>query len=364
MKIFKRKKKETIQDPINYIKKERNHHFFFASSLKKPQIKLSPKQKKITRYATLVALPVVAIALGATLGIVANINNQTNDGLVNQVIVDTNVSQRRIYLISDDNYTIPLTVNLNKKNNIHEEMLDVINLLKVSSKASNEYLHGFIKDEAKVNSFSTDESNNLTVDFSKDFFCDDGVSQNTKIDALVSSLLQFDTVNSVTITSESQIYKTKQTEPRLNKIISNTSLLENQELVTVFYQRQYDQNHKYLIPVSLYTAVGESDNITFVNGLFKQLPSKYFLKNLDVYDCISKKQSKKNDFSLTVNTKALVDEETVNKELYEIVLLSLDLMGKEEKVSFDLEGETLMVEGIYQEEDLAVSSIQYNEIQI
>ena len=41
-----------------------------------------------------------------------------------------------------------------------------------------------------------------------------------------------------------------------------------------------------------------------------------------------------------------------------------DLMNKEEKVSFEIEGELLKVEGIYQEEDVEVSSIYYNETQI
>ena len=45
-------------------------------------------------------------------------------------------------------------------------------------------------------------------------------------------------------------------------------------------------------------------------------------------------------------------------------MLSLDLMNKETKVNFVLEGETLMVEGIYQEEDIAVSNIDYNEIKL
>ena len=39
-------------------------------------------------------------------------------------------------------------------------------------------------------------------------------------------------------------------------------------------------------------------------------------------------------------------------------------MQKEEKVSFSIEGETLLVEGIYQEEDQQVSSIYYNEIEL
>ena len=88
------------------------------------------------------------------------------------------------------------------------------------------------------------------------------------------------------------------------------------------------------------------------------------LNNLDIYNEINKEQEANTEFNLNVNKSALIDEETVNKELYEIVMLSLDLMNKEPKVNFLLEGETLMVEGIYQEEDIAVSNIDYNEIKL
>ena len=60
----------------------------------------------------------------------------------------------------------------------------------------------------------------------------------------------------------------------------------------------------------------------------------------------------------------MIDEQTVNKDLYELVAFGLHLMGKEENVSFNIEGETLLVDGIYSEEDKSVSSIYYNEIEI
>lgn len=367
MKIFKRKNKEIKavkkEDPIDYIKKEKNKHFFITTSFHLPKFNFSKKQKKVLKITSLVALPVLAISLGTTLGIIASIN-QNKGNITNDVVINNNVSKRRVYLISNDLYTVPLTVSLEKKNEIHEEMLDVINLLKVSSKASNEYIHGFIKDDARVNSFTTNEENNLTIDFSKDFLTEDNINSSLKYDALVSTLLQFDNLNSVSLSCEGELIKENINKPQLNVVMDNSSLVENKELVTIFYQRNYDQNNKYLVPVSVYSNVGESDNITFVNSLNKLLPSKYMLNNLDIYNEINKEQEVNTNFNLNVNKSALIDEETVNKELYEIVMLSLDLMNKEPKVNFLLEGETLMVEGIYQEEDIAVSNIDYNEIKL
>ena len=132
MKIFKRKNKEIKvvkkENPIDYIKKEKNKHFFITTSFHLPKFNFSKKQKKVLKITSLVALPVLAISLGTTLGIIASIN-QNKGNITNDVVINNNVSKRRVYLISNDLYTVPLTVSLEKKNEIHEEMLDVINLL-------------------------------------------------------------------------------------------------------------------------------------------------------------------------------------------------------------------------------------------
>ena len=358
MKFFKKK---DVNDPIKYLnKKEKNQKFFFASW---GESKIKPRTKKIIKRTCLIALPVLTISLGVSLGVIASKNNNKND-ITNEIIVNKDVSKRRVYLLSNDNYTVPLTVSLDKKNTIYEEMLDVINLLKVSSKASNEYLHGFINDETTVNSFALDENKNLSIDFSNDFFIEDDFSKHKKVEALTASILQFEDISSISIYINGVLYQDKNSNTHLNKMFTAPSLLENKELVTVFYKRTYSKDNNYLIPVSFYSNKGKSDNITFVNGLFKNLPSNYQLQNLDLYKEISSIQEENEKFNLKVNSSALIDENTVNKDLYELVMLSLDLMQKEEKVSFSIEGETLLVEGIYQEEDQQVSSIYYNEIEL
>ncbi len=368
-KFFKRKQKKEIQDPSLYINKKKDHHFMFLThwSEKTKNVKL----RRGLKIASLVVLPLCAIALGTTIGVVVSNEQKQKTSLVDEIVFTDNYIKRRVYLISEDDYTIPLTVTLDKKNNVHEEMLDVINLLKVSSRASNEYLRGFIPDDTKVNSLTINDGN-LTIDFSEDFLSYNEKNESKMIEALTASMLQFEDVDSLTISVEKQIIdclpnnKTpiNGSEVHLNNIITKSSVLENKELVTVFYQRNYSPSNQYLVPISLYANKGESDNITFVNGLFISLPSYRQLTNLDIYQEISKSQSKRNDFTLTVNQAALVDESTVNKELYDMVMLSLDLMNKQTKVSFDIEGEILSVDGIFQDEEQAVSSIYYNETKI
>lgn len=365
--LFKRKKNQEKEvDPIRYIKSDTSPSFIYTSWSNKQR-----KNNKLLKNGLLISLPIAALVLGVGIGIYRANNDDTSSSLVNEVIVENNVSYRRVYLISNDDYTIPLTVKLDKRNNIHEEMLETINLLKVSSKASNEYLHGFIPDECKVNSFTQNETN-LNIDFSSEFLNYQNVDEKKMIEALSLTMKQFDNVENLTFSIDGESItqlpknntKIDTNSNYINMMMSSVSSIQNKEIVTIFKQRKYDENHAYLVPVSLYATAGESENVTFVNAIHTDLPSSTLLSHLEIYDSLNKKQQAQDSFTLTVNSSALVDETTVNKELFETILLSLDLMNKEEKVSFEIEGELLKVEGIYQEEDVEVSSIYYNETQI
>lgn len=366
--IFKKKEKKLSEDPIDYLNKKKDHRFmFFTKWNRKP---MNPKVKRGLKIASLVIFPLCAIALGTTIGVLASKKND-NSSLVNQVIIEDNQIKRRVYLISEDNYTVPLTVTIDKKKSVHEEMLDLINLLKVSSKAANEYVHGFIPDDTRVNSLTIKEKN-MTIDFSEEFLNYNEKDEMRMVEALTSTMTQFDEVETISISVDSNKVSTlpKRKTPvigknvYLNSIMTPPNLLENKELVTVFYNRKYDSKNNYLVPISLYSPKGESANITFANALFIDLPSNRQLSNLNVYESISKTQTKNDEFSLTVNSSALIDETTVNKDLYDIVLLSLDLMNKETKVSFNIEGETLRVDGVIDEDSEMVSDIYYNEVEI
>ena len=367
MKIFRKKEKQVSQDPITYLNKKKDRGLFFVtSSWGKKELSLKTKER--LKKIGLISLPVMSILLGTVLGIVSN--NLNKDKIDSIVTVNQDFIKRRIYLISSDNFSVPLTIKMDKKNNIYEEMLDVIDLLKISSSASNDNLRGYIPNDARVNSFEL-KDNNLYVNFSEEFLSYTEKDDKLFFNSLISTLQDFDEVDTVSLQVEGRNindvinanYDIVNRVTYINNINNRVSDIENKELVTVFYERTYSDD-KYLIPISLYAEVGESLNVTFANGLMKKLPSSYCLNNVSLYETISKDQSKSDDFSLTVTKEALIDEQTVNKDLYELVAFGLHLMGKEENVSFNIEGETLLVDGIYSEEDKSVSSIYYNEIEI
>ena len=79
-------------------------------------VALSPKREKINKivkYSFCFGLPLVGAILGSTLGIREYNKNKTPQ---TDVIVEVTKDQvnRRVYLISNDNLTIPLSVKLDK----------------------------------------------------------------------------------------------------------------------------------------------------------------------------------------------------------------------------------------------------------
>ena len=352
MKFFNKHEKQVSQDPISYLNKKKDRGIFFISS-SWGNNKMSQKTIERLKKIGLISLPVMSILLGTVLGIVSNnMNKNSIDTVVN---VNQDFVKRRIYLISSDNFTVPLTVKMDKKNNVYEEMLDVIDLLKISSSASNDDLRGYVPNETRVNSFEI-KDNNLTVNFSEEFLSYTESNDKLFFDSLISSLQEFEEVDTVSILVDGYAindvlntnYVVSNKITHINNINNRVSNVENKELVTVFYERIYSSD-KYLIPVSLYAEEGESLNITFANGISTRLPSYYCLNNISLYNSIAREQTKSEDFSLTVTKDALIDEQTVNKDLYELVALGLHFMGKEENVSFNIEGEILQVDGIYTE---------------
>ena len=85
-------------------------------------VALSPKKekiKKIVKYSFCFGLPLLGAILGSTFGII-EYNKKLNPQ--NEIIVEVTKDEvnRRVYLISNDNLTIPLSVSLEKKSSFEK----------------------------------------------------------------------------------------------------------------------------------------------------------------------------------------------------------------------------------------------------
>ena len=352
---------------INKIKNRFSIHFL-TSFKKERKTKLS-KKEKILKYTTLIMFPCLAIASGTILGI--SEYNAKNNLIDNEVVINTTGVNRKIFLVSDDNYTIPITVKMDERTTLQQEIVDVFNLLKTSSKVSTTYVNGFINDDTKLISFSLNDGV-LELNLSSEFL-ETKYNHVNVIEGLTLTFLQFDEINSLKLLVDGEQIDKYNNVPLptsldysfgINNDVSSIKDIIGKEKVVVFGNRVYDSETSYLIPVSLYVEPGETNNITFVEAINKGFSSSSNLTKLDIYQGINQVQESNESFILDVNNDSLESEGYVKKELFDLVNLSLEFMGIDELVSFNLEGESIQVSGVYELEDYQVSNTIVNEFVI
>ena len=340
----------------------------FKNKREKKEKKLT-KREKVLKYTAIILFPVLAITSGVVLGF--REYNKEKNKISTEVTVTTDGVKRKIFLVSNDNYTIPITVNMNQRSTLQQEIMDVFDLLKTSSKANSKYVTGFINDNTKINSFNL-ENKTLELDLSKDFF-DTKLNGVNVIEALTLTYLQFDEIESLRLLVDGKEVTEFNSTPLpsyldygfgINQQMYSIRDIIGKQKVVVFGKRTYDANNQYLIPVSVYATKGKSQNITFANAVKQSFPTSSQLKKVDLYQGINVKQDESENFSLSVNSSSLSDENYVNRDLFDLVNMSLDFMNINETVSFTLEGESIQVDGVYELESYSVSSCIINEVQI
>lgn len=358
MKLFEKlsKKKALKKSKQKYFKK-RNKPLFMFSTMK--FLNINPKLKRGLKIGTLVAIPCSLLAIGTSIGLYEHFNKPS---IKEEVIINNNEVTRRVYLLSKDDITIPLSIHLQKFNSTEEEIIEVFNLLKEDSKLANDSFKGVVPSSTRI--LSLQISNGLlNLNLSEDFL-NHKVSTSVLESSLTYTMLQFDGIDRLSLEVEDK-YKSNVLTSSIGINVSsyNLSSITNKELITYYYKKKY-VGQSYYVPKSIYVDKMDSDNLTFYEGLKYRMPASSTLQKIDLYSYLSSNQNKQDDYTFEINKTGLVDENLVNKDLYNLILLSLDIMQKDKKVSFTLEGEALQVDGIINEDDYQVSSIIYNEIMI
>ena len=341
----------------------------FKKQKKDKKIKHLTKREKILKYTAIVLFPTLAVTSGVILGFKEY--NKNNGNITNEVEVSTEGIKRKIFLVSKDNYTVPLTINMKQRTTLQQEILDVFDLLKTSSKANSSYVNGFINDETKVLSFKL-ENKILELNLSKEFL-DSSLNDVNIVEALTLTFLQFEEIDELKLFVDGEVLTSYNNIPLpsslyynfgINQEVLNIKEMKGKEKVVIFGKRTYDQNNEYLIPVTVFVEAKDSFNETFVNAVNKSFSSSSLLKKVSLYEGLSKEQNPNEEFVFNVNSKALSDEDYVKKDLFDLVSMSLEFMNKEEMVSFTLEGESIQVDGVYELESYSVSSVIINEVEL
>lgn len=335
-----------------------------------PRIFISHKKGSVST-AMMVILPLAVAITGATIGIIASNNKKTT-----QVVeIVTNKDAHRVYLLANDNYVVPVTVKLEKKLTMQEEILDVFNLLKVDTKLKSDYFRGYIPVDASMKKIELDNGE-LALDFSEEFLGYEEKSELRMLESLAHTFLEFKGVNYVNFLVEGEPLKNmpKYNTPvndyynrefGINKSLTQAGDSNDKEQIVMYYQKTYDA--KYYVPVTISANRGDNKVETFYNGLDLKPSLITGLKAIDEYKLIKKDVSpivKNSKIDITVNQEALLDEVSIKREVFEMIKLTFDFANLTDTVNLLIDGEAYMVDGYYAQDSVEVSSIIYNSVAI
>ena len=327
-------------------------------------------KSKIGKVA-FVVVPLVVAALGAGIGIYFS----EKGNVENKVEVTTNKVNHRIYLVSSDNLTIPLTVSLNKRDTVQEEMLEVFSLLKENSKANSNSIKGIVPKDTKVNSLELFD-NELALDLSKEFLNYNTNNESKLLESIVYTYSEFPGVDMITLYVDGQrvekLPKNNTIVPMcatttigINRESKSASDIAGKQMINVYYQKMLD-NKNYIVPVSQYVSKETTSELQFVNAINTPLTEKRGLTILSDYKLISTVQENKDNDKFVLNLKddSLVEKGVVKRSLYDLVSLTLDGFIDSKEISFKVEDEEMMVEGLLDPEIYEVSNYIYNQVKL
>ena len=327
--------------------------------------------KKIKKkHLLMFCLPLVIA--GSIFSIVTMVKND-KDTLNYEFVVDmSEKNYRKVYLLDENKYLIPLSLEVANTQYLVDEIYTVISNLRDLK------VEGFtstIPENVKINKIEL-ENGILNIDFSKEFLDYQANLEEKIIESLTWSVMDFEQVNGLTISVEG-VKLTKMPinglvlpnvlnkDIGINKYHDLTTNFELGDSVIVMYQKTINDK-EYYVPVTkrieTYSDVREKvinsidDNIAIFSGL-KQIE---VIKSLNIND-ISYNDSK---VSVNLDEDHLIEDNLVDSELYKILMLSLHYNNIDAQVGFYIDNESVEVNGYNNTQEESVNNIVFNEIEI
>jgi len=173
-----------------------------------------------------------------------------------------------IFLLDHNNYVARTSI-IKKSNTLEEEIKDIISSLTIGSET---YIkNGFspVIPEGTILLDLDINDNTLTLNFSKEFLNIDSSKEESMLEAIIYSLLEFKEFNKIKIyVDNKQVDKYPEYFDKsygINKIYNITNY-KNTSKTTIYYLSKYD-NYYYYVPITKIS----NDNIEKVEIIIKEL---------------------------------------------------------------------------------------------
>ena len=317
------------------------------------------------KFIYMLALPLVIVLGIVSINIINNVNGLSLDS---EFVYDlSEKNYRKVYLLDDSNTLVPLTIEVNKKEYLVDEIYTVVsNLRDLKVKGFNNIL----ESDIKINKIEINEGI-LNIDFSKEFLDYDKNIEEKIIESLTWSVMEFDEIKGLTISVEGEILKSMPLNgyslPKvldksigINKYSEMISRCNNCNDIVVVYSKIIDDK-EYYIPV---TRLVENDKYDFISAYDKEVSVLSGLNKVLEIDRLNNIKVEEDNMNIHLDESYLIEDNIVNSSVYELLSVMLYYNDFDYKVNFFVNDESVEVNGYSNMEELKVSSIRINEIKI
>lgn len=301
----------------------------------------------------------------------------SKDDLKQNYVVNVNHEKtyRKVYMLDNDNYLVPLTFAFDSKELLADDIRYVISMLRDESPLTSKGYHTLLNENVKIQGIEL-ENNILNLDFSKEFKEHEASKEEQIIESLTWTMMQYDDVKGLTLSVDGvrleSMPQSGITLPNvldktigINKYYDTTGNIYNTTSVTVFYEKENFDEVVY-VPVTRRVMKESNEKMSVYNALFKDISIVSGLQRVDVFDLIEREQNinfNEDSVKLSLETEALMEEGIIDKDLYELLVMTyVDLNDIEVNFNFEVNEEEVSVNGYVEEKDFNVSSIIINEI--
>mgnify|MGYP000165819046 FL=1 len=337
-------------------------------------IQLNKKAKKIV----LIAIPIIIILIIASIFIGKSNKKEAANEPKQEPLLQ---QQANVYLASTKDHTlVPLTIKFNQKDTVGENMLMVLSLIKENSAICNDTFQGLIPEEAKINQLSLDDQNVLTIDFDEGFFEYDEKNEVALLESITWTMTEFDEIEGISLTlNQEPILKMPRRQTPVasiltremginNLLVTSTPDILGSTRILSYYTKTIDKVD-YIIPVTQYVQ-NEKELSIYDLTIEKLLEKPAITTRLKVVACLQDIELEASStldnqvLKVTLNEQALFDENSVQSDIYEVILASMNLYEEVENVSFVINDVDTPVSGLEDSESFSVQSIIFNEYYI
>ena len=315
----------------------------------------------------------VPIVLGISILSLVFMDKAQENTFEHQFVIDVSEKDyRKVYLLDENKYLIPLSVEVSGKEYIVDEIYKVVSNLR---DLEVEGFHSVLEKDVKINKIDLNNGI-LNIDFSKEFLNYPIELEEKIIESLTFSVLDFKEIRGLTITIEGvKLEKMPQNglvlpnvldkNIGINKYHDMAHDYKGSDNVVVLYQKTIGGN-TYYVPVTRKVIKEDNDTLTVMNALDTNIAILSGLEKLDEIKNLNMSSYNYDDMKVNVNLSEdyLIEDNMIDSKLYEILMVTFSYNNLDMKVSFSINEEVVEVNGYNLNEDYSVADIIFNEIEI